>query len=81
MVMKLSREVPTKSGKKLKMEEYVACKIGMFLENVNQLPTLKIPQYLVRHRYLFGELQDPVCSTLLFCQNFTIPANIFLAPA
>lgn len=48
--MKLSREVPTKSGKKLKMEEYVACKIGMFLENVNQLPTLKIPA-------VFGEAQ------------------------
>lgn len=28
---------------------------------------------------IFGELQDPVCSTLLFCQTFTIPANIFLA--
>lgn len=31
----------------------------------------------MRHRCLFSEVQDPICSTLFSCQSFTTPVNIF----
>lgn len=55
------------------MEQQVAYKIGVFLENVYRLCTLKKPT-------LFGETQVwfwEITFSLVILPNFTIPPNIF----